>query len=87
MIEQLTPLSEIKGLDTLVQHFRQEYGEPFLRQMDERKLLIGVSVNPQEAVLQWRRDSQLQDLYSHCVSSGKRSRKYGQKRALNFLTT
>ncbi len=63
MIEQLTPLSELKGLDTLVQHFRQEYGEPFLQQMEERKLLIGVSVNPQEAILQWRQDFQHKDFY------------------------
>lgn len=63
MIEQLNPLSEIKGLDTLVQHFRQEYGEPFLQQIEERKLRINVSLTPQEAILQWKRDIQLPDFY------------------------
>lgn len=63
MIEQLNPLSEIKGLDPLVQHFRQEYGEPFLEQMEKRRLLIGVSISPQEAILQWKKDSQLPDFY------------------------
>lgn len=63
VIEQLTPLTEIKGLDSLVQHFRQEYGEPFLQQMEKRKLLIEVSLTPQEAILQWKKDYQHKDFY------------------------
>ncbi len=69
MIEQLTPITEIKGLETLVDHFRQEYGERFLRQIEEGKLLIGISLTPQEAVLQWRGNPH-DGLYALSASQG-----------------
>lgn len=58
MIEQYTALEEIPGLESLVEHFRNEYGNDFLARVEDSKLRISVSLTPKPAHLQWRRDQQ-----------------------------
>lgn len=55
MIEQYNPLSEIEGLESLVEHFRKEYGDAFLKRMGEMKFEVGISLTPQKAKLHWKR--------------------------------
>lgn len=56
MIEQQTPIEEIKGLETLIDHFKEMYGAEFLQTIKEHKFTIGISLTPTEAVLEWHRE-------------------------------
>ena len=63
MIESLEPITEIKSLETLVEHFKREYGQSFLNSLEEKKLRININLNPEQATLGWQRDFQHRDFY------------------------
>ena len=61
MIEQYTPIPEIEGLESLVEHLRKEYGNDFLKRRDEMKFEIGISLTPQKARLHWKQPTPKKD--------------------------
>ncbi len=63
MIEQLTPIGEIPGLESLVGYLRREYGEELVAKIRDQKLRIGISLYP-PTTLSWGRDQYERNAYT-----------------------